>query len=282
MGQFLAPPSTIPTGSIIFSVLRKGYPIMTGSSTLTAVAAALSATASMNVTTVLATTSYTFSIPITQPLSSSGMIRITMPSQVGIATTSTNCATLTGTGVNSAPTCTYTSNSILLSNINASLSTISSNQTLTIIITGLTNPSDTSTSSTFAINTYYTNDPAGLTQSGTAPGINATVGSIVLSTASVTPSSYVVLQSSSYTIAFNNTYNIPQGGMIELRIPIDVGITINLTALNNTYTKYSINGASFLSGASNTSLNAGYHQINYTNIAQNGAIAAGSRIQLLV
>lgn len=39
--QFLAPPSTIPTGSITFSVLRNSYPIMTGSGTLTAVAAGL-------------------------------------------------------------------------------------------------------------------------------------------------------------------------------------------------------------------------------------------------
>jgi len=67
-----------------------------------------------------------------------------------------------------------------------------------------------------------------------------------------------------------------------LRIPTDVTITIALASLNNTYTRYSVNGGNFLPGASNSSLNTGYYQINYTNIAQIGAIAAGSRIELRV
>ena len=67
-----------------------------------------------------------------------------------------------------------------------------------------------------------------------------------------------------------------------MRIPTDVSITIALASLNNTYTKYSVNGAAYLSGASSTSLNSGYYQINYTNMAQSGPIAAGSIIQLKV
>lgn len=55
-----APPSTLPTDPIVFSVLRNGYPIMRGSASLTAVAGSLTANASMAETEVAKNTSYTF------------------------------------------------------------------------------------------------------------------------------------------------------------------------------------------------------------------------------
>ena len=286
--NFLASPSTLPTNNFTMTVYRNNYPILTGTANITAVADTLSnASAVPAVRTVLTTTSYVFTIPLTQPLSASGMIRITMPSQVTIATNAANCATLTASvsTVNLNPVCSYaTANSILFSSINGTVSAnITSGQTLTLTVNGLTNPSDTAQSGSFAISTFYSSNAAGVTQTGTAPGVTATVGSIALNTTSVTPSDYTVLKSPvTYTIAFNNTYAIPQGGKVELRVPTDVEIIVSLTVINNTYTKYRINGATALSGASSSALNTTFYQINFTNIAQGGAIAAGSKIELIL
>ena len=77
---FQAPPSTVPTQPILFSVVRNNYPIMTGSASLTAVADSLTASVTVANSQVLTSTSYTFSIPLAHPLSSSGMILVTLPS----------------------------------------------------------------------------------------------------------------------------------------------------------------------------------------------------------
>ena len=77
--SFQAPPSTIPTQPIVFSVIRNGYPIMTGSTSLQASADTLTASVSVTNPQVLTNTSYTFSIPLTHALSSSGLIQITLP-----------------------------------------------------------------------------------------------------------------------------------------------------------------------------------------------------------
>jgi hypothetical protein len=74
-----APPSTLPTDPITFSVLRNGFPIMTGSASVTAVSSTLSASVSVTNRRVAALTSYIFNITMSKPLSSSGMIRITFP-----------------------------------------------------------------------------------------------------------------------------------------------------------------------------------------------------------
>ena len=77
--NFQAPPSTIPTQAIEFSVIRNNYPIMTGSATLTASAGTLTASVTPLVSRVWANTSYTFAIALTNPLSSSGLIKIALP-----------------------------------------------------------------------------------------------------------------------------------------------------------------------------------------------------------
>ena len=165
-----------------------------------------------------------------------------------LTTNASNCAVLTGIGINSNPSCSFGSNFILISNINGSTSDITSGQTLQLAISGLTNPGDTATSGTFSIETYYSLDQVGLTQAGTAPGITATVGTINMATVSVVPSSYVVLQSGvTYTVTFNNTYLIPQGGFISLQVPSD--ITIQLGSLS-IYTKYSLNNGGTVTASS--------------------------------
>lgn len=100
-----------------------------------------------------------------------------------------------------------------------------------------------------------------------------------MATVSVIPSSYVVLQNGvTYTITFNNTYLIPQGGFISIEIPSD--ITIQMGSLS-TYTQFSIDGGSSITAASTGSQTSNY-QINFTNIAQSSSIPAGSMISLII
>lgn len=131
---------------------------MSGSISLTAVSGTLTASASMINTRVFRNTSYIFSIKTSNPLSSLGMIKIVLPSQVSISTNDSNCALLVGIGINSLPVCTFSTsaNSVLISNLNSSTANIAA-QTLQLTINGITNPSDTSTSGSFTVSTYFSN-----------------------------------------------------------------------------------------------------------------------------
>lgn len=239
--NFQAPPSTLTTGAVSMQVLRNGYPIMIGSSTLTATNAQANFTITVANLVVWANTSYTFSLNTSNPLSSSGMIQVTLPPTVTISITSLSCATIIGTNLASSPICTVNlgSNSILISNINASSSTIPAQNGIRLTISGLINPPDTATTSSFAITTYYTSNQQGIVDVGSANGITSVVGTISASTVSVIPSSYVALQTGvSYNINFNNTYVIPINGYIVIQIPTSIGIVM---ASLSTYCKISIN-----------------------------------------
>jgi len=290
--DFLAPPSTYPTDKIVFSVLRNGYPLMTGSASLTAESSNLSASVTVANSKVSTVTSYTFTITMSNPISSSGAISITFPTQVIISTTNSansNCATLTGVGVNSLGTCNFQStlNSINITNLSASSSGIAA-QTLRVTILNITNPGDTSTSDSFSISTIYnSSQPSGITDTGTAAGVTATIGTISINTVSVVPSSYLVFATSvTYTITFNNTFAITPGGFISIQIPTD--ITIALNSLPN-YCKLATNStsaSSFNSIACNgqiiTQGSTSLYQINFTNIAQSSAIPANTMISLQI
>jgi hypothetical protein len=60
--SFQAPPSTLPTSSLTLQILRNGYPIMYGSTILTAVSAVLQASVLVSNSIVWANTTYTFYI----------------------------------------------------------------------------------------------------------------------------------------------------------------------------------------------------------------------------
>ena len=72
--NFQAPPSTAPTDNITFSVLRNGYPIMTGTASLTAVSSTLNASVTLSNTKVATLNNYIFTITMSNPLSSTGTI----------------------------------------------------------------------------------------------------------------------------------------------------------------------------------------------------------------
>jgi hypothetical protein len=283
--SFQAPPSTSPTDSITLQILRNGYPIMYGTAVLTATSASLSASVSVSSSIVWAHTTYTFTINTSNPLSATGMIKITFPSTV-TPPSSQNCASLIGLSLNTVPTCTLDSgsNSIYISNLNASstVTSIPTQNNIRLSIVGVVNPPDTATTSVFTVTTYYSANTQGIVDVGTIAGITSTIGTIAINTVSVVPSSYVCMQSGvTYSINFNNTYTIPINGYIVIQIPTDITI---ITALLPNYCRLSINGGSYSSTScsSTTGGNGSYYQISFTTPAQTSAISADSLISLQV
>lgn len=189
-----APPSTLPTSALIVQIFRSGYPIMQGSSVLTAVRATLTASVTLTSSIVWATTSYTFTININNPLSSGGMIRIAFPPTV-TPPNSIACATILGTNFRSQPSCSFdsASNSILLTSLNASSSALPAQTGLKLTVSGVLNPPDISTTTAFTITTYYTSSVQGVVESGTIAGVTCIAGTIAIGTITIAPSSFIAI-----------------------------------------------------------------------------------------
>ena len=154
--NFQAPPSTLSTSDFILTFYSsQGFPKMTSSQVLTAVAGSLSGSASAIVATVNIVTSYTFSITTSGALSSSGSMKLVFPSILSVANTA-SCAVLSGSNMASAPTCTYAAldNSITFTNVNSSTVDIPA-QTFTLTVNGITNPPSTQQTSSFTLTTTY-------------------------------------------------------------------------------------------------------------------------------
>ena len=283
MFNMQAPPSTATTDPLTAQVLRNGYPIMTGSATLTATPASLASQISVAVadSVVWANTTYTFTLNTANALSSAGMIRITFPSTLTPSSGSPTCAVVAGTGLTINPTCTLNTagNYVQLAGLNDSTSDIPAQNNITIAISGVVNPPDTSTTGDFTISTYYSNSESTIVGSGTVGGVTPTQGTISIATVSVVPSSYVALQSGvTYTVTFTNTYAIPVGGTVRLEVPQDIGLIIGSFP---TYCKLSLNGGTFVNPTCTGTLN-GTYQLEYSIPAASAPVAAGSTIALQI
>ena len=275
-----APPSTKTTNQITVKIMRNGFDKMIGYTTMRAVASNLTGVAAATLTTVNRITTYRINITTTDPLTSAGMIKITFPSTITPTLTSA-CATLSGTSVRTNPTCAYdsTSNTITLTNLNSSTSTIPA-QTFRFTILSVQNGPSIGTSGPFLAYTYYTNDINDMVSQGSIPGVNASMDILDASRVSVVPSSYIVSDTLvTYTVNFVTGNNIPQSGFVELTIP--PAVTLSLTTLS-TYCKLAINNGSFFSTpCSGSNTGSGYY-VNFSNIAQSSARAAGTTISLRI
>lgn len=79
VGTYTAPTSILPTGDFIISVMRNGYPVMTGKTQLIASPNIVTGSVITADQKVNALTSYTFTVIINDALTSSGKIRIIIP-----------------------------------------------------------------------------------------------------------------------------------------------------------------------------------------------------------
>ena len=249
---------------------------MVGTTTIQAVAKSLTATVSPTVSTVNALTSYVFTVVLTDPLTSTGMIYIRFPSTITPTLTSA-CVTLSGTGVLTNPTCSYSSSTVQISGISSS-ATISA-QTLTVTVLSVQNAASTSPSATFTIETYYRSTTTGIVATYSVPGVTATIGTTDISTVTVTPSSYTALATSvAYTLQFTNKYSIPQSGIIKISVPLDIVMD---TASASSYCSVSLNSAAYATTICSATNNGSAYVVTFSSVA-GSAIAAGSTIALKI
>lgn len=106
-----------------------------------------------------------------------------------------------------------------MSSINSTAANIGP-QTLTIVISGLKNPSTASATGSLTARTYYKSTDASLVASGSITGITATAALIDNSLISISASSYVVNDVGvAYTFKYNISFPILAGGYFTLLIP---------------------------------------------------------------
>lgn len=229
--------------------------------TITAVTGALSGSVAPTVSTVNLVTSYDFSITIADPITSSGSFKITFPSILTIAN-STSCASIAGTNFASSPVCNFNSieNSITFTNINSSNSNIPK-QTLTIKVSGITNPPSTKSTPSFSVVTYYSSTGASV-DAGTISGVTAVTATIDFTKASVSASSRVNSATAvTYYLSFTVNNPIPAGGYIVVYFP--TAITFDTTAVSS-QCSIIINSGSATSTSCTATLSTTYI-FNFTN-----------------
>lgn len=136
---YTTPSSTQLTSGFTFSILRDDTLKMTGSGTLQVSMNTHTFTVTPSTAVINQNTSYAFSLVMTDPISSSGRIKIEFPSAIRQTWTDTGCARLTGSGVVTTASCSLAGNILTLSSLNSSSSNIAA-QTLTINVSGVMNP----------------------------------------------------------------------------------------------------------------------------------------------
>jgi hypothetical protein len=277
--NFTAPPSTQITQPIVLTILRDLYSKMIGSGTVQAIMSTLSFTVAATSTLVNLNTSYVFNITIADAISSSGRIKIDFPTSVKPSWSSVNCANVSGTNTTSTPTCALSFNSLILTSLNATSSTIGA-QTITITVYGVINPGSTEPSGGFTVTTYYSTTDDTTVATGIMGNITSTAATINSNSISIIPSSYVVSASAvSYTLSFVTGNAIPINGFIVLGIPTAITTNVNSIA-NSCLASTGITGpvSTVCTGVQSGSS----YIINFTQIFQSSGVTANTTINLRV
>ena len=207
-GNYTTPPSTESISSFKVSIIRNGSPMQIGSTTLTPLPTTLTAALTSRSSDIVnKNTTYVFTITTSDPMSSTGKIRVKFPPEMTILATSQTCATLSGTNLSTVnPTCIIntTTNSIDFTNLNTSTNNIIA-QTFTLSIDGIRNQPSNITSGTFEISSFYYFNDTSLVAIGTANGVSANAFIIDPGNVVITTSSYKVLDTNvSYYIQLKN------------------------------------------------------------------------------
>jgi hypothetical protein len=274
-----APASTQVTSPIYFYINRDGNTKMVGSSTIQANTNSLTFTVTPNSNLVNQNTTYVFAISITDPLLSSGRIKIDFPSTISQVWTSSSCATVTGTSMSATPTCTLQANTLILSNLNSTSANIPG-QVMTIQVNGVVNPPSAQPSTSFNVTTYYTTTDDTSVATGSNGSITATPSALNSLTATITPSSYVVSATQiDYIITFILNNPIAIGGYIVLGIPYGVFAIIS-SASGNCYAAIA---TGTLSSTSCTGIdNSTMYVVTFPSIFLSQGVAGSTKITLKI
>ena len=114
-------------------------------------------------------------------------------------------------------TCVLLNSTSFLVNINAAA--LVKGSTISITMNNLINPTTTSPTSTYTLTTYYynTSTPTDVLSSGAL----FTATAVTLASGSVTPTSFVVAASTTYTFTFQNTFALPAGSYVIIVFPTE-------------------------------------------------------------
>lgn len=233
----------------------------------------------MSTTTVNAIASYTFSITMTDSITSTGSYKIVFPTILTI-NNSTSCAIQTGTSLSSIPYCYYNSvdNSIMFSSLNSSLNSIPG-QTFTLVVNGIKNPPSTTQTSSFTLYSYYTNSASTLVGAGTINGVTATIATIDYTTVVISSSSLVTSATGvTYYYSFIVNNPIPVGGFIHLYFPTSIIFDLGI-ANNNCLIM--INGSAAISTPCSGSLTSNYKFI-FSNPFPSTPATVNTNITLII
>jgi len=245
--KYKAPPSVRPSGSISVSVLQGGYSKLTGSGTVSAVANNYSLSVAAASATVNAFTSYTFSFVMSDPLTSSGYIALTLDPNLcrtasQVATIQSNLSvSISGATIKANPStqviaatvngsATY---SLLLTSLNTSASYIPT-QTLSIKVSNLQNYLSVLSMTYFSLSTYYSSSLDLVANANYSGSITLQPGTISLMSVSSTASTTYTF--CSLTIELSNQNPIPANGYLMVVLPGDLNVlsvyqsTINISS----------------------------------------------------
>ena len=108
ISNFVAPPSILTTNNFVLQIMSNNFPKMVSYQSIQASTGSITGSVSISSPTVNIITSYTFTIKISNSLTSAGRLKIIFPSIIGVSINST-CGVITGNFMNTIPSCTYNS-----------------------------------------------------------------------------------------------------------------------------------------------------------------------------
>jgi len=226
--SFSTPPSATPT-NFIFLFKRNTQLYLNLTASFTALAQPFAS--SSNFRLILETASaaspstYTFTLNISQPLSSQGQLTFTLPSHLNNATFGglSSCTATISSLTATLSECNYISNgSKYLNVVFDHSSSISAASKIVIAVLGLKNPSYAYSSYPIGISTYYNQSV-----SSSLVEYNSSIYSVVYTThttyqLSISPSTYQVYTSSSLNISYTNEVHLNSGTTFKFVFPLAI------------------------------------------------------------
>jgi hypothetical protein len=219
----------------VFTFYRAGSAYLNLTATLTAIASVIKAE-NFNVvpatTSAVVSSSYTFSLVLSQPISSVAMIYLYLPLGLDLSNfqNRSSCSGSRNSVTLSISDCNFTtsSGSIIIYIYLSEAATIASGITLSLVMTHINNPRTVFTSYTFGVATYYSQNLA-----SSVAEYNLAAASLPYSTYSsfgltINPSSFYVYASTSTTLSYKNQVFLPAGMVFTYEFPSSIeGISFN-------------------------------------------------------
>lgn len=246
------PPNTQTFSAFNLSIYRSGFIFCTGTISMAATAnTLLNQNISADNSLVNAQTTYSLNFTTTSPLTSSGKLRVVIPSDIittGYASkpcSSTLVNNFTGPG-----NCTLASNILTVTGL--FYDTTPANSTVTVRFSGVTNPPTTKPTTGFTVTTYY---DATSFKTDESQSLTFTAQADTISSCTVSRNNITVGATSAYTFVYVVKNSLPKTSYIVITLPPQV-------TLPNSSITTTINGTVVVSVPSTVS---GVQYVNITS-----------------